>query len=77
MANKTISVPDDVIPIIDALEMPFSVWVANQLRRYAVTQTALSFGQQLLSDAALADAKAPTKKESEAALKRMDRSAPW
>jgi|TARA_B110000881_G_C18259864_1_gene357423 hypothetical protein len=34
----------------------------------------LSFGQQLLSDAALADAKAPTKKESEAALKRMDRS---
>jgi len=38
MANKTVSVPDDVIPIIDSLEMPFSVWVANQLRRYAVTK---------------------------------------
>ena len=32
MPNKTISVPEDVVPIIDGLGVPFSTWVADQLR---------------------------------------------
>ena len=27
--NKTISVPDDVVPIIDDLDVPFSRWVTE------------------------------------------------
>ena len=77
MSNKTISVPDDVMPIIDSLDVPFSTWVADQLRRYAATQTGLSLGQQLLADAALAGVEPPSAHESRAVLERMDRSAPW
>jgi len=75
--NKTISVPDDVLPIIDRLDVPFSVWVADQLRRYAATQTGLSLGQQLLADAELAGDEPPTNEESLAVVERMERSAPW
>ncbi len=77
MPNKTISLPDDVVPIIDSLGVPFSVWVADQLRHFAATQTGLSLGQQLLADAANADAEPPSDEESLAVLERMERSAPW
>jgi hypothetical protein len=77
MPNKTISVPDDVVPIIDSLGVPFSTWVADQLRHHAATRTGLSLGQQLLSDAALAGAEPPTEEESRVAVERMERSAPW
>ncbi len=77
MPNKTISLPDDVVPIIDSLDVPFSTWVAGQLRRHAATQMGLSLGQQLLADAALADAGPPTDEQSRAALERMERSAQW
>ena len=82
MPNKTISVPDDVVPIIDSLGMPFSTWVADQLRHYAATRSGLSLGQQFLADAALAEdtragTNAPTERQSRAALERMERSAPW
>ena len=77
MTNKTISVPDDVLPIIDSLEVPFSKWVADQLRHYAANRSGLSLGQQLLADAALAGGEPPTGQESLAVLERMERSAPW
>ena len=77
MPNKTISVPDDVVPIIDSLDVPFSKWVADQLRRHAASQTGLDLGQQLLADAALAGAAPRTDEESRAAVERMERSAPW
>ena len=77
MPNKTISIPDDVVAIIDSLSVPFSSWVADQLRRYAATQTGLSLGQQLLADAAMAGAEPPTDEESRAVMERMERSAPW
>jgi len=77
MPNKTISIPDDVVPIIDSLDVPFSSWVANQLRRHAAAQTGLSLSQQLLADAALAGAGPPTDEESLAVVERMERSAPW
>ena len=76
MPNKTISVPDDVVPIIDSLDVPFSRWVTDQLRRHAA-QSAMSFGQQLLADAALAGTEPPTKEEARVAGERMERSAPW
>ena len=44
MPNKTISVPDDVVPIIDNLDIPFSKWVTEQLRRH-VAQSNMSFAQ--------------------------------
>jgi hypothetical protein len=75
--NKTISLPDDVLPIIAELGVPFSTWVADQLRRHAASHSALSFAQQLLVDAERAAAAPPTLEESLAALERMDRSAPW
>ena len=77
MPNKTISVPDDVVPIIDGLGVPFSTWVADQLRRHAATQSSMAFAQQLLVDADLATTEPPTAAESMAALERMERSAPW
>jgi len=77
MPNKTISLPDDVVPIIDRLGVPFSTWVADQLRRHAATQPELSLGRQLLADAALAGSEPPTDDESLAAVQRMERSAPW
>ena len=76
MPNKTISVPDDVVPIIDGLAVPFSRWVTDQLRRYAARST-MSFGQQLLADAALAGTVPPSEDEARAAGERMERSAPW
>ena len=77
MPNKTISVPDDVLPIIDSLGVPFSKWVADQLRHYAATRTGLSLGQQLLADAALAGGEPPTDEDSLAVVEQMERSAPW
>ena len=76
MPNKTISVPDDVLPIIESLHVPFSRWVTDQLRRHAA-QSAVSFGDQLLADAVLA---APGGLACEDAVligQRMERSAPW
>lgn len=75
--NKTISIPDDVLPIIERLGVPFSAWVADQLRRHDATQTGMSFSEQLLADAPLASAEPPTDAESLAVLERMERSAPW
>ncbi|NIT98431.1 MAG: hypothetical protein GWN79_24640 [Actinobacteria bacterium] len=31
MPNKTISLPDEVMPIIDTLDQPFSNWVRDEL----------------------------------------------
>lgn len=75
--NKTISVPDDVVPIIDTLGVPFSTWVADQLRHHAATHSGPGLSQQLLADAALAGNKPPTAAESLKAMERMERSAPW
>jgi hypothetical protein len=75
--NKTISVPDDVVPIIDTLGVPFSTWVADQLRHHAATHVRLSLAQQLVVDAELAGATPPSVEESIRALERMERSAPW
>lgn len=77
MPNKTISVPDDVLPIIDSLDVPFSSWVADQLRHYAASHSSLGLPQQLLADAKLAGIEPPTTEQSLAALERMERSAPW
>ncbi|MCC5952698.1 MAG: hypothetical protein JJU45_11445 [Acidimicrobiia bacterium] len=76
MPNKTISLPDDVVAIIDTLDVPFSRWVADQLRRHAA-QTSMSFGQQVLADAALAASEPPTCEQAREAGRRMERSAPW
>lgn len=77
MPNKTISVPDDVVPIIDSLDVPFSRWVTDQLRRHAAQSTA-SFAQQLMADAALVAAEQRlTEQDARAAGERMERSAPW
>ena len=70
MANKTISIPDDVVPIIDDLGMPFSKWVTDRLRRHAA-QSTLSFGQQLLADAALSDFERPTAQDCKAVGERI------
>ncbi|MDH3294716.1 MAG: hypothetical protein OER95_10410 [Acidimicrobiia bacterium] len=76
MPNKTISVPDDVVPIIESLDMPFSRWVTEQLRRHAAV-SAMSFADQVLADAALAGSERPTRRDAVAAGERMERSAPW
>ena len=88
MPNKTISVPDDVVPIIESLDVPFSRWVTEQLRRHSANST-LTFAQQLMADAALADGERLTEQDALAdgerlteqdALavgERMERSAPW
>lgn len=76
MPNKTISVPDDVLPIIESLDVPFSRWVTDQLRRHAA-QSEETLGRQLLIDAALAEASPPRPEESRAVGERMERSAPW
>lgn len=75
--NKTISVPDDVVPIIDRLDVPFSRWVTDQLRRHAAQQSTMSFADQLLADAALAAGERLTEKGALEAGERMERSAPW
>jgi len=74
--NKTISVPDDVVPIMESLGVPFSRWVTDQLRRHSA-QTTTTFAQQLLADAALAAGGPPTAEDALAAAERMERSAPW
>jgi hypothetical protein len=77
MPNRTISVPDDVVPIIESLDVPFSRWVTHQLRLHAA-QSAVSFAQQLVADAALAGAERRlTEEDAQAVGARMDRSAPW
>ena len=74
--NKTISVPDDVVPIIESLGVPFSRWVTDQLRRHAAP-SAMSFAEQLLADAAQAGNQRPSPGDAVAAGERMERSAPW
>ena len=76
MPNKTISVPDDVVPIIDSLGVPFSRWVTEKLRRHAA-QTTTTFAQQLLADTALAAGETLIEPDKLAAAERMERSAPW
>lgn len=76
MPNKTISVPDDVLPVIDSLDIPFSRWVTEQLRLHAA-QATTTLGQQLLADAALTSTSRPTERDARAAGERMERSAPW
>ncbi len=74
--NKTISVPDDVVPIIDSLHVPFSRWVTDQLRRHAA-QSTMSFADQLMADAALAATDGLSRADAAAVGERMERSAPW
>ena len=76
MPNKTISVPDDVVPIIESLGVPFSRWVTDQLRRHSA-QTMTTFAQQLVADAALAAGESLIEPDAVAAAERMERSAPW
>jgi hypothetical protein len=76
MPNKTISVPDDVVAIIDSLDVPFSRWVTDQLRRHAARST-MAFAEQLVADAALAATERPAERDALAAGERMERSAPW
>ena len=77
MPNKTISVPADVLPIIEGLDVPFSRWVTDQLRLHA-EQSRSSFGEQLLADAALAEqANADERPDREEVGRRMERSAEW
>jgi hypothetical protein len=77
MPNKTISLPEDVVPIIESLDVPFSRWVTDQLRRHAA-QSTLSFPSQLVADAALAGAERRlTRKDARNVGERMERSAPW
>jgi hypothetical protein len=75
--NKTISVPDDVVPIIENLGVPFSTWVADQLRHHAATHSGLNLSQQLLADAEIAGTKPPTAAASLKVMKRMELSAQW
>jgi hypothetical protein len=75
--NRTISLPDDVIPIIHTLDGPFSQWVADQLRRHAAEST-LSFADQLVADAALAaNDRRFTAEDARRIGERLDRTAPW
>jgi hypothetical protein len=74
--NKTISVPDDVLPIIAGLDVPFSQWVTTQLRRHAA-QTSMSLAQQLLADAHLAATDRPSRDDAVTIGERMERTAPW
>ncbi len=82
MPNKTISVPDDVLPIIERLDMPFSRWVTAQLRRHAA-ESATPFTEQLAADAALradngpGDRGRPSREDAKKVGKQMSRSAPW
>ncbi len=76
MPNKTISVPDDVVYIIDSLDVPFSRWVTDQLRRHSASST-LTFAQQLVADAALAAGERLSEQDALAVGERMERSAPW
>jgi hypothetical protein len=96
MVNKTITLPEDVIPIIEGLGQPFSRWVTNQLRKHgsdgslpfgfnfdpsvhrsvAHGHSEMTFGEQLLADAVLAD-ESPTPNQLTAIGQRMGRSASY
>ncbi len=76
MPNKTISVPDDVVPIIEGLGMPFSRWVTDQLRHYAKA-TEMTFADQVRVDGDLASDSPPSHAEARAIGARMGRTAPW
>ncbi|MEO6653014.1 MAG: hypothetical protein ABIP17_10190 [Ilumatobacteraceae bacterium] len=76
MPNKTISVPDDVVPIIESLGVPFSRWVTERLRLHAAEST-MTFRDQLLADAEFAANDPPGDEEARATGERMERSAPW
>ena len=77
MPNRTISVPNNVVPVIDALDMPFSQWVTEQLRRHAA-ESAVTFAEQLVRDGALARSdKRASKARARDVGQRMERSAPW
>ena len=75
--NKTVSLPDDVVPIIDSLGMPFSQWVAQQLRHHDEERRCRLMRQELLADAELAGESAPDRGDMHRRLERMNRSAPW
>jgi len=72
--KRTISVPDEVVPIIDSLDVPFSRWVTDQLRRHAA-QSTMSFADQLVADAALAAPDGLSRADATAVGERMDQSA--
>ena len=76
MPNKTISVPDDVVSIIESLDMPFSRWVTEQLRRHAARST-MSFADQVLADRALAAGEGLSDRDAVAIGERMEQSASW
>jgi len=74
MPNKTISVPADVLDIIEGLDQPFSHWVTEKLREHA-SQGDIPFGEQLLADAALADGGHRPSRQNVG--DRMQHSAEW
>ena len=74
MPNKTISVPADVLSIIEGLDVPFSHWVTAKLREHA-SDKALPFAEQLERDAILAGSAEPP--DRQAVGERMGRSATW
>ncbi|HMQ26755.1 MAG TPA: hypothetical protein PKA98_12265 [Acidimicrobiales bacterium] len=76
MPYLTINLPEDVVPLIVGLEVPFPTWVAAQLRHHAAPRTRMSFGQQVLADAGPAGP-APMGAQSRLLGERMERSAPW
>ena len=77
MPNKTISVPADVVPIIESLDVPFSRWVTEQLRRHA-EESPMSLSEQIVADAALASHPSDIERPDPAEVaRRMDRNAPW
>ena len=76
MPNKTISVPDDVVSIIESLDMPFSRWVTEQLRRHAARST-MSFADQVLADGALAAGEGLSDRGAVVIGERMEKSASW
>lgn len=77
MPNRTISLPHDVVPIIERLGVPFSTWVAEQLREFDRRGAALTLGDQLLRDAELTGSSRPSDAAIRAISARMERSAPW
>ncbi len=70
----TIELPDDVLPIIEALDVPLSEWVTDRLRDHA-SGTASSFAGEIVADALLA--RDETRVSLEAVDSRLGRSAPW
>lgn len=74
MPNKTISVPDDVLPVIDNLDIPFSQWVTELLRRHAAASS-IPLVQQLRVDAEVASKHRLSADDAEAIGERMDRTA--